>query len=606
MKQNKRKRRTVWIAIGATVLMLTMACLILWLMAPGLFTRMYIQQTRKPIRLERGAIGSFPAEHHLDDVPWIATREWYCQANSLAMIAAQQGINEPIGHFCFLTGFTYGAFREPGKWEFLPYTDAEAGFGVAAPYLGLARRYYVTDGPSLYLDAVRYYLAQGYPVRVALNGCMLPEMEPCASGHSEVLVGYDMDGFYYYETVTEPRRLPPGERGIWVSDQTLLDAVADWNRAVSSPWDYALTIFEAGPVEQDMDPIWARNGQLLVGGARYGPRQGADAVEALAAQIEEQWAELDVANIDFGSLRCGVETAAYTRYSNAAYLRTAFAGERNVERAADLFDEAAALYTDVLTVLEDGIVGQSEAEQITSALRDAAALEREIGEILLIKGKVAENIMITTEAFRSNLESYNNAIFPMQIITLIVAIILTYFLFAKLSAKTNNVMKAYLAFTYAWMAVVYYFILAPSSLKPGFPILGIFFAVVALLFAIDILTGKTEFKLPKTRRRKYLTLILIIYALVLYPSMDWVLGHPYPRILLFGVVPCPTTIFAIALLAGAIPKVDKKVFALLLLPALGFGFLGPIQHGFYVDFVLLASGIYGLVMLAKNWKLVDK
>ena len=385
--ERNRLKRTVWLVLGGVVAMLAIACVILWLAAPSLFARMYFQQTREPIELARDAVGGFPAEHHLDDVPWIATREWYCQANSLAMIAAQQGIDEPTGHFGFLMGFTYGAFREPSAWEFMPYTDPEAGMGIAAPYLGLARRYYVTDDPSLYLDAVRYYLSEGYVVRVALNGCMLPEMEPCASAHSEVLVGYDTDGFCYYETVIDSRHLPPGEEGIWISEQTLLDAVGDWNRVFSSPWNYALTIFEAGPVEQDLDPIWARNGQLLVGGSRYGPRQGADAIEALAARVEEHWAELDLTNTDFGSLRCGIEAAAYTRHSNAAYLRTTFAGETDIERAADLFDAAAALYEDVLAALEDGIAGQSEAEQVANMLRDTAALEREIGQVFLIRGE---------------------------------------------------------------------------------------------------------------------------------------------------------------------------------------------------------------------------
>jgi hypothetical protein len=377
----------VWLAVGIALAVLAMACVALWLAAPGLFARMYMQQTRHPIRLARDAVGAFPSEHHLDDVPWIATRGWFCQSNSLAMIAAQHGIDEPTGHFCFLTGFTYGASRQPDRWAFMPYADPEAGFGVAAPYLGLVRRYYVTDDASLYLDALRYYLSQGYPVRVALNGCMLPEMEPCADAHSEVLVGYDEGGFFYYETVFESQRLPPGEEGIWVSECTLLDAVANWSGAFSTPWRYALTVFEAGPVERDLNPVWTRNGELLAGGSRFGPRQGADAVEAAAAQVEEQWAALDLKNTDFGSLRCGLEAAAYTRHSNAAYLRASFGGQTDIERAADLFDEAADLYTDALAALEDGVAGQSEAEQVAKALQDAAAVERGIGQIFLTRGE---------------------------------------------------------------------------------------------------------------------------------------------------------------------------------------------------------------------------
>lgn len=381
------RRRRVWLAVGIALTVLALACVALWLAAPGFFARMYMRQTRQPIRLAADAIGSFPIEHHLDDVPWIATREWYCQSNSLAMIAAQHGIDAPTEHACFLTGFTYGGSRQPDRWPFLPYADPEAGFGVAAPYLGLVRRTYVTDDPSLYLDAVRWYLSQGYAVRVALNGCMLPEMEPCADAHSEILVGYDVAGFFYYETVFETQHLPPGEEGIWVSERTLLDAVANWSGAFSTPWRYAMTVFEAGPVERDLQPIWARNGELLAGGSRFGPLQGADAIEALAAQIEEHWAELDLANTDFGGLRCGIEAASYTRHRNAAYLRAAFSGERDVERAADLFDQAAECYTDALAALEDGVAGQSEAKDIAAMLRGAAATEREIGQIFLARGR---------------------------------------------------------------------------------------------------------------------------------------------------------------------------------------------------------------------------
>jgi hypothetical protein len=380
------RRRRVWLALGIVVVVLGVAGVALWLAAPGFFARMYMQQTRQPMRLTSEAVGTFPIEYHLDDVPWIATREWYCQSNSLAMIAAQHGIDEPTEHCCFLTGFTYGASRQPDRWAFMPYADPEAGFGIAAPYLGLARRYYVTDDPALYLDALRYYLSQGYPVRVALNGCMLPEMEPCADAHSEVLVGYDAAGFFYYETVGESRHLPLGEEGIWVSERTLLDAVANWSGAFSTPWRYALTIFEAGPLERDLNPIWARNGELLVGGSRFGPRQGADAIEAAASQIEGQWAELDLTNTDFGSLRCGIEAAAYTRHNNAAYLRRAFSGQADVERAANLFDDVGDRYTEALAALEDGLASQSGAEEVADTLRDAAALEREIGQIFLVRG----------------------------------------------------------------------------------------------------------------------------------------------------------------------------------------------------------------------------
>lgn len=224
-------------------------------------------------------------------------------------------------------------------------------------------------------------------MRVGLDAAVLYNLES-QMPHSEVLVGYDEIGFYYYETVCmpemgcEPCHLPPGEQGIWIADQALLDAVLGQAEAFSYPWRYSLTIFEEEPAEDDLGPIWARNGQLLIGGAQYGPRQGADAIEGLAAGIKERGVKVDVSE-----MRLGLEAAVYTRRDNAAYLREAFAGEPDIKHAADLFDQAAEAYTEALASLEDGIADQSEADQIAAWLHDAATAERESGEILLAQGQ---------------------------------------------------------------------------------------------------------------------------------------------------------------------------------------------------------------------------
>jgi len=68
------------------------------------------------------------------------------------------------------------------------------------------------------------------------------------------------------------------------------------------------------------------------------------------------------------------------------------------------------------------------------------------------------------------------------------------------------------------------------------------------------------------------------------------------------MMPCPLTVFAVALVAAAAPRVDKKVFvallpwALLALPKC-FGVLDC-----YEDCILFASGVYGLVVLIASWR----
>jgi len=385
VKKNRKWVKTLGIAGGILVL-LVVGGLLGWRMLMTFFQNRYYQDSYIPLELATDGIGDYQAEHHLDDVPWFATEGAYCQSNSLQMIAAQKGIEEPRGYFDFLMGFTYGACGMPGI-GFFPYTDPEPGFIAAAPYLGLQRHYYVTDDEALYLDTLRHYLAQGYPVRVGLDVAVLYDLEE-EMPHSELLVGYDETGFYYYETVClpemgcEPCHLPPGEQGLWVADQTLLDAVLGQAKSFAYPWRYSLTVFEEGPLEEHLGPIWARNGQFLIGGAQYGPRQGADAIEWLAAGIEERGVKVDVSEMRFG-----LEAAVYTRRDNAAYLREAFAGEPGIMRAADLFDQAAEAYAEALASLEDGIADQSEADQIATWLRDAAGAERESGEIFLTQGQ---------------------------------------------------------------------------------------------------------------------------------------------------------------------------------------------------------------------------
>jgi hypothetical protein len=393
--RTKRWERRLGITVGVLAV-LVVGGLVGWRLLMTFFQHQYYTESYAPITLTSDDVGEYPANHHLDDVPWIATREWYCQGNSLAMVAAQQGIDASTGHCSFLMGFTYGAVEVPGSVAINPFSDPEHGFVVAAPYLGLVRRYYVTDDETLYLDALRYYLSLGYAVRVALDVAVLYDLEGQLP-HSDLLVGYDEAGFNYYETVClpgvpcepcdrsaerSPHGLPPGQKGLWVSDQALLDAVLSQATSFSYPWRYSLTVYEKGPIEDDLGPIWTRNGNLLVGGAQYGPRQGADAIDELAVAIKKRGARLDVSDVSWG-----LEAAVFTRRGNAAYLRTAFAGQADVERAAEQFDQVADAYARALASLEDGIADQAETDQITAWLRGAAVAEREVGELFLAWGE---------------------------------------------------------------------------------------------------------------------------------------------------------------------------------------------------------------------------
>lgn len=204
---------------------------------------------------------------------------------------------------------------------------------------------------------------------------------------------------------------------------------------------------------------------------------------------------------------------------------------------------------------------------------------------------------MSAKEFWTQVAVYNGDMWPLVIALTLAAAFLTYRVFARPGAKTDMWTRAFLCFAFAWNAIVFFLIYVrnPISMFTGAPL----FLIVSVLFAVDMVTKRTHFRPPEAAWKKGLTLFWI--ALVfLYPAIGWPLGHGYPRMLL-PMFPCPLTVFAIALVAAAAPKVDKKVFILLLPWALlalpkCFGALDC-----YEDCILFASGVYGLVELIRNW-----
>jgi hypothetical protein len=201
--------------------------------------------------------------------------------------------------------------------------------------------------------------------------------------------------------------------------------------------------------------------------------------------------------------------------------------------------------------------------------------------------------------FWNHVSAYNEALWPVQAVMIVAAAFLTYWVFAKPGPRADVWMKIFLSSVFAWNGVVFFlvFMRNPISIATGVPL----FVIVSVLFVVDIFTGRTKFRLPDTRWKRGFTFFWLLLV-ILYPLIGWVfLEHAYPRMLL-PLFPCPLTVFAIALVAAAAPKVDKKVFVALLPWALMglpkcFGALDC-----YEDCILFAVGVYGLVVLIQNWK----
>jgi hypothetical protein len=91
--------------------------------------------------------------------------------------------------------------------------------------------------------------------------------------------------------------------------------------------------------------------------------------------------------------------------------------------------------------------------------------------------------------------------------------------------------------------------------------------------------------------------LLIVYAMLVYPLLGIASGHVYLRQPMFGVAPCPTTIFTFSVLLLTTIRVRTYLLTIPLVWSLISGLSAPLNYGVYEDFGLLFAGVVGRALL---------
>jgi hypothetical protein len=206
--------------------------------------------------------------------------------------------------------------------------------------------------------------------------------------------------------------------------------------------------------------------------------------------------------------------------------------------------------------------------------------------------------MIPTEEFWAQVDAFNSATWIIQAVWLTAVLVTIFLVFTRRTARADTALKVLLAFAFFWDGIVFFLMFArgPFYYFFGAPL----FILIAVLFAADIFRNKIEFKLPDGWLPRRAALFWIS-AWLLYPLAGMVFGRVFPRVCT-PMDPCPLTLLSVALLAAALPKVSRALY-ILLLPWALLGLpkaLGMYQC--YEDGILFLSGVYGVIMLAINWK----
>lgn len=200
----------------------------------------------------------------------------------------------------------------------------------------------------------------------------------------------------------------------------------------------------------------------------------------------------------------------------------------------------------------------------------------------------------TTEQFLEVFKTYNTSIWPAQIAAYILGVAAIYLAFRKMAGR-NRIISLILSLFWLWMGGLYHltFFTSINTAAYGF---GILFIIQGLLFLIaGVWKDRLKFQLKKNLYG-ITGAILIIYAIAVYPIVGAQLGHGYPYAPMFGVAPCPATIFTFGILLWTAKKVPWWI---LVIPGLWsvIGFTAAFSLGILEDTGLLIAGIAGIALL---------
>ncbi len=203
-------------------------------------------------------------------------------------------------------------------------------------------------------------------------------------------------------------------------------------------------------------------------------------------------------------------------------------------------------------------------------------------------------IPFTVEQFFEVFRTYNEAIWPAQIVAYVLGV-LALALAYRAGKLSNRMVSAILMVFWIWMGTFYH-VRHFSVINPAAWIFGIAFILQGLLF---LAVGTVLNKLSFCFRLKPLPMIgavFVLYAMVIYPVLGIYFGHVYPAAPMFGVAPCPTTIFTIGILLWTTNKVPGCLLVIPFLWSL-IGMSAAVNLRVPQDYGLVISVIIGSILL---------
>ena len=191
------------------------------------------------------------------------------------------------------------------------------------------------------------------------------------------------------------------------------------------------------------------------------------------------------------------------------------------------------------------------------------------------------------------------------VLTNVLAIIALVMVFRK-SEHSNRVISFTLAFLWLWIGIVFGIlvfgpfptVMAGIELPGAWYLFGSMFAIHGIiLLYFGVIKDTTSYSW-KPGSRHFIGLFIIVFGLVIYPFVGVLTGRVFPEYPVFGIAPCPVTLFTIGLLLWSDKKPSLPLVAIPIFWAL-MGIVPVLFYGVYADIVTILAGIIALYYYVK-------
>ena len=209
------------------------------------------------------------------------------------------------------------------------------------------------------------------------------------------------------------------------------------------------------------------------------------------------------------------------------------------------------------------------------------------------------NIPFSRTDFLEVFARYNEATWGMPNILLLLAFSAVYGLLRDWRVR-DRWASGVLALLWLWSGIVYHLAFF-ADVNPAAIVFGLLFVVQGVsFFRRGVMHHGLRFSASLTSARAIAGLVVMAYAIAVYPLIAAAVGHHWPRVPTFGA-PCPVDLFTLGLLLWTTMPIPRLLLAI----PLGWALVASIaawEFKMHEDWGLIAAAVVAAAWLLPRWR----